>query len=103
MQEGRIRVPWGDERTRHKFDALLRELLEIEATRDCRMALWFPKWHYKGLVSLHLNKMRPPQTDPRFIPPPPQAPPPRLLPVEVPRRQTVGSTQAMMRGAGLPW
>lgn len=98
IEAGRIRIPYGDERARGKFNILIRELLEEVGTNDTRMSLWFPKANLSFLLSVRFAK-----SPGVWDVPPPITPPPDMLPY-LPGDPILAPTEDawVMASAGLP-
>jgi hypothetical protein len=73
VENGNIRIPWGDYDARYAFQALIDEMLKRLPTDDLLLSLWFPKWWLPALRAMG-------QTDSfdRYVPGGFVEPPPRL-------------------------
>lgn len=73
VENGGIRIPWGDYDARYAFQPLVDEMLKRLPTDDLLLSLWFPKWWLPSLRSME-------QMDAfdRWVPGAPAGPPPRL-------------------------
>ena len=73
VENGTIRIPWGDHDARYAFQPLIDEMLKRLPTDDLLLSLWFPKWWLPALRAMA-------QTDAfdRYVPGAVVEPPPRL-------------------------
>lgn len=52
VENGNIRIPWGDYDARYAFQALIDEMLKRLPTDDLLLSLWFPKWWLPALRAM---------------------------------------------------
>jgi len=73
VENGNIRIPWGDYDARYAFQPLIDEMLKRLPTDDLLLALWFPKWWLPAIRGM--DQM---DSFDRYVPGGFVGPPPRL-------------------------